>query len=54
MKKFNLYMTLAMLIGMSVWGCNPLQLDEIANSRNKVTLGFKCSPQLKTGLAQEA
>ncbi len=31
-----------------------LQLDEIANSRNKVTLGFKCSPQLKIGLAQEA
>ncbi len=31
-----------------------LQLDEIANSRNKVTLGFKCSPQLKIGLAMEA
>lgn len=30
-----------------------LQLDEIANSRNKVTLGLKCSPQLKIGLAQE-
>lgn len=31
-----------------------LQLDKIANSLNKVTLGFKCSPQLKIGLAQEA
>lgn len=31
-----------------------LQLDEIVNSRNKVTLGFKCSPQLKISLAQEA
>lgn len=31
-----------------------LQLDEIANSRNKVTLGFKCSSQLKIGLAMEA
>lgn len=27
-----------------------LQLDEIANSRNKVTLSFKCSPQLKNAL----
>ena len=31
-----------------------LQLDEIVNYRNKVTLGFKCSPQLKIGLAMEA
>jgi hypothetical protein len=31
-----------------------LQLDEIVNSRNKVTLGFKCSSQLKIGLAMEA
>lgn len=31
-----------------------LQLDEIANSRNKVTLGFKCHPQLKISLAMEA
>ena len=31
-----------------------LKLDEIVNSRNKVTLGFKCSPQLKISLAQEA
>lgn len=31
-----------------------LQLDEITNSRNKVTLGFKCSPQLKIDLAMES
>lgn len=29
-----------------------LQLDEIANSCNKVTLSFKCSPQLKIALVQ--
>ncbi|WP_337043894.1 hypothetical protein [Emticicia sp. 17c] len=31
-----------------------LQLEEIANSQNKVTLGFKSDPQLKIGLAMEA
>ena len=31
-----------------------LQLDEIANSPNKVTLGFKCNAQLKISLAMEA
>lgn len=31
-----------------------LQLDEIANSPNKVTLGFKCSSQLKIEVAMEA
>lgn len=31
-----------------------LQLDEIANARNKVTLGFKCNAQLKIDLAMEA
>ncbi|GAB2611231.1 RagB/SusD family nutrient uptake outer membrane protein [Belliella aquatica] len=34
MKKFNLYMTLAILIGMGVWGCNPLQLDDIEDPNN--------------------
>ncbi|RYU92711.1 hypothetical protein [Emticicia agri] len=31
-----------------------LQLEEIANSPNKVTLGFKCNAQLKISLAMEA
>lgn len=31
-----------------------LQLDEISNSQNKVTLGFKCSALLKIELANEA
>ena len=31
-----------------------LQLDEIVNAQNKVTLGFKCSASLKIDLANEA